>query len=146
MKTGSLGILLVLLFAGCNKSTPVGSTSYQYHKPTEFHKTAAQGIKPPADQKIYNDPDADFKQRRGQIHNRTYLKKELAPLHLNVDSLQNVVDQLNRNTRDNEWEYQVSTMQNSTGKILRFYKSHNNPDGSSGRTMYGDEKRRLPER
>jgi hypothetical protein len=45
--------------------------------------------------KIHHDPDADFKQRRGQIHNRRYLKKKLAAQKLNIDSLQDVVDQLN---------------------------------------------------
>jgi hypothetical protein len=105
---------------------------------TVFSNPAVAQKQKKSEPEIYNDPDADFKQRRGQIHNRTYLQKKLAPLHLNVDSLQDVVDRLNRNTKDKEWEYQVSTMQNSAGQILKFYKSHRNADGSSGRTIYGD--------
>ncbi|MBK0403770.1 hypothetical protein I5M27_12285 [Adhaeribacter sp. BT258] len=146
MKNRSLVILLSFICPGCHKTTTGGSTSYQYHKPAPVQNVTAQGIKPPANTRIYHDPDADFKQRRGQIHNRTYLKKELAPLNLNVDSLQDVVEILNRETRDNEWEYQLSTLRGSQGQILRFYKSHNNPDGSSGRTIYGEERRRLPDR
>lgn len=94
---------------------------------------------------ILHDPEADFKQRRGQVHNRTYLKRKLEPLHLNIDSLQDVVDNLNRDTKDKEWEYQISTLKESPGQILRFYKSHRNADGSSGRTIYGEERRRLPQ-
>ena len=146
MKTRSLLLLLPLVFAACNKKASLGSTSYQYRQPEPLPAKTSQGIQPPANTRIYNDPDADFKQRRGQIHNRTYLKTKLAPLKLNVDSLQNVVDYLNQETRDKEWEYQISTMKGSRGQILRFYKSHRNADGSSGRTIYGEERRRMPRR
>ncbi|MFC5271744.1 hypothetical protein [Adhaeribacter terreus] len=146
MSNRCLVFLLSFVCLGCHKATTGGSTSYQYHKPEPAHNATVQGIKPPANTRIYHDPDADFKQRRGQIHNRTYLNKKLAPLKLNIDSIQNVVDILNRETRDKEWEYQISTIKGTSGQILRFYKSHNNPDGSSGRTIYGEERRRRPER
>ena len=146
MKIRSLLLLLPFLFAACNKKASGGSTTYEYRQPEATPAKTAQGIKPPANTRIYHDPDADFKQRRGQTHNRTYLKKELAPLNLNIDSLQKVVDILNRETRDKEWEYQISTVRGTEGKILRFYKSHRNADGSSGRTIYGEERRRMPRR
>ena len=98
-----------------------------------------------ADPKIHHDPEIDFKQRRGLNHNRNYLKEKLAAYNLNTDSLQDVVDGLNRETPGKEWEYQVSTAPSSPGQIRKVYKSHRNPDGSSGRTNYGDEIRRRPD-
>jgi len=148
MKTWSLNIIISVVVL-CGNLTISNGQSYDngYGQIlTVFCYQPAQVQKTTGKMKIYHDPDADFKQRRGQIHNRTYLKKKLAPLHLNIDSLQDVVDYLNRDTRAKEWEYQISTMPGSAGKILPIYKSHNNADGTSGRTIYGDERRRQPDR
>lgn len=127
MRNSGWILLFILSAASCTRSI-------------DIHKKAV------SEPEIHHDPNADFKQLRGQTHDRTYLKRKLAPLHLNIDSLQDVVDNLNQNTADQEWEYQISTLPDSPGQILRFYKSHKNADGSKGRTIYGEENNRSPYR
>ena len=146
MKSLSLKILLCLFLLGFVQL----QANAQFMNNGDFLNvlslSSAKLQKPSGKMKIYHDPDADFKQRRGQTHNRKYLKEKLASLHLNIDSLQDRVDYLNRDTKAKEWEYQISTMKGSEGKILPFYKSHRNADGTEGRTIYGDERRRMPQR
>lgn len=119
-------LLLLFLISGCLNAVP---------------QENPRGVS----DKIYHDPEIDKKQRQGLIHNRKYLNDKLAPYNLDVDSLQDVVDNLNRETQALEWEYQISTAKQSPGQIRKVYKSHRNAGGSSGRTMYGEEYRRRPD-
>jgi len=100
----------------------------------------------PDSQPIRHDPEAALNRRRSLDYDREELKKKLAGKNLNVDSLLKVVNNLNQGTRNKEWEYRISTADSSAGQIIRVYKSHKNADGSSGRTIYGDEIRRQPRR
>ena len=62
----------------------------------------------------------------------------------NINSLQYLVDSLNRYTSDKEWEYRLSRMFDSPPVISKEYKFHWNKDGSSGITIYGEEIRQMP--
>jgi hypothetical protein len=126
MKATGLLLLLCLLVGSAEKASCQNNTKFK--------------------DVIMHDPDIDFKQRRGLVHDRKYLHKTLAAYHLNIDSLQDVVDRLNHDTKSKEWEYMVSTQKGSEGQIRKFYKSHVNADGTSGKTTYGDEKRKQPDR